>query len=90
MDLSLQFRVKLDSKDTIHIHAQANVVSRSLQLLSKDSDTAVECINFGSCYYGTDILLSYCLYNAGPEEVNFVIVLDEGGEGQEVVRSSFI
>lgn len=61
------------------------MVSRSLQILLKDKDKSVNCIKFGSTYYGCDIIQSYVLYNASPVSLNFVTIFDEGGEGEELV-----
>ena len=45
----------------------------------------MQTINFGSTYYGTDLTQSFLIYNNGPAIAHFVVILEEGGEGQEVV-----
>ena len=62
------------------------VVERSLELLSVDREDKVDCIKFGCTYYGTDKIRSFLLHNNGPDVANFVVILEEGGEAQEVVR----
>jgi hypothetical protein len=75
--------VRFEGQPTAQISACANVVSRSLQLLATDNNEPLNCVEFGACYYGTDLVQEYCLYNAGPESIDFVAILDEEGEGQE-------
>ena len=45
----------------------------------------MQTINFGSTYYGTHLTQSFLIYNNGPAIAHFVVILEEGGEGQEVV-----
>ena len=45
----------------------------------------MECITFGPTYYGTDQVQSFLLFNNGPDMVNYVAVLEEDAEGEEVV-----
>lgn len=55
-----------------------------------DTEENVQTINFGSTYYGTDQTECFLIYNNGPDVANFVVILEEGGEGQEVVCKSFL
>ena len=71
------------------IHVLAEVALKSLQLLSLEDETPVNHINFGSTYFGTDVLHSFLIFNKSPERTSFVVILEEEGEGQEVVRISF-
>ena len=61
-------------------------MERSLELLTLDTEKTIQTINFGSTYYGTDLTKSFLIYNNGPDIAHFVVILEEGGEGQEVVR----
>ncbi len=56
-------------------------------LLSYDTEEPLECVRFGSTYYGTDQTESAILFNNGPDPVCFVAVLDEDAIGQEVVNN---
>lgn len=78
-------RVKLEGQLPTTLQIIANVVERSLELLTLDTEETVQTINFGSTYYGTDLTKSFLIYNNGPDVANFVVILEEGGEGQEVV-----
>ena len=57
--------------------------------MTLDTEETVRRINFGSTYYGTDLTKSFVIFNNGPDEANFVVILEEGGEGQEVVYTCF-
>lgn len=76
--------VKLEGQLPTTLQIIGNVVERSLELLTLDTQETVRTINFGSTYYGTDLTKSFMIFNNGPDEANFVVVLEEGGEGQEV------
>ena len=56
---------------------------QALQLL--DNNNSVDCVKFGSTYYGTDKVQMYWLYNASPKRISFIAILEDGGEGQEIV-----
>ncbi|XP_057307230.1 cilia and flagella-associated protein 47-like isoform X2 [Hydractinia symbiolongicarpus] len=77
-------RVELSGQSEEFITVKANVVPRALVLLSQDKQKHIDCIKFGSAYYGTDVVHKYWLYNASPEETKFIAVLDDEGKGQEV------
>jgi hypothetical protein len=79
------FSVKLEGQEQAHVEILANVVERNIQLFSMESKTQVQHIQFGPTYYGTDQLQSFVLCNNGPDRINFVVLLDEDSEGQEVV-----
>lgn len=83
--LTFLFRVQLEKDFVDYIHFKANVVSRKLEILLKDKEKPVDCIKFGSTYYGCDIIQSYILCNPSPVPLNFVTILDEGAEGEELV-----
>ena len=70
------------------LEIKGHVVERSLDLLTVDTQEKVECINFGCTYYGTDKTESFLIHNNGPDTASFVAILEEGGEGQEVVRTN--
>lgn len=79
------FSVKLEGQDPSHVEILANVVERNIELLNPESNTQVQCIQFGAAYYGTDQMQSFLLCNNGPDKINFVVLLNEDTEGQEVV-----
>ncbi len=79
------FSVKLDGQEQAHVEILANVIERNIQLLKPETKTQIQHIQFGPTYYGTDQLQSFLLCNNGPDKINFVVLLDEDSEGQEVV-----
>ena len=83
------FRVKLEGQETSVLRIVGNVVERSLELLSMQNEDNIECVKFGSTYYGTDKTESAYLFNNGPEPVGFVCILEEDAIGQEVVHVLF-
>lgn len=83
------FSVKLEGQEEAHVEILADVVERNIQLLNPDNKTQVQHIQFGPTYYGTDQLESFLLCNNGPDKINFVVLLDEDSEGQEVVSGMF-
>lgn len=64
---------------------KGNLVDRALEVLSIHNDAPLDCIHFGSTYYGCDRTECALLYNNSPESVNFVAVLDEDAVAQEMV-----
>ena len=81
------FSIKLEGQDNSSVEILGNVVQRSLQLLDMESKEETKFIKFGATIYGTDQVQSFLLYNDGPDAINYVVVLEEGGEGQEVVSN---
>lgn len=77
--------MKLEGQEQAHVEILANVVERNIQFLNPASKTQVQHVQFGPTYYGTDQLQSFLLCNNGPDMINFVVLLDEDSEGQEVV-----
>ena len=75
----------MEGQPDTQIRVLAQMALRSLQLLSLEDEKPVNYINFGPTFYGTDVLQSYLLFNKSPDKVSFVVILEEEGEGQEVV-----
>ena len=83
------YSVKLEGQEEGHVEILADVVERNILLLNLQNKTQVQHIQFGPTYYGTDQLQSFLLCNNGPDKINFVVLLDEDSEGQEVVSKRF-
>ena len=75
----------MEGEPATEVEVIANISKRSLKLLSMEDEEKVNHIAFGSTYYGTDVLRSCVLYNQSPDQVSFVVILEEEGEGQEIV-----
>ena len=65
----------------------ANIMQKQLVLFSADPHRQGEQlrkIDFGSCYYGCNLTSVAILYNASPEKVDYVVLLEEKGVGAEI------
>uniref|UniRef100_H3AJZ3 CFA47 protein n=1 Tax=Latimeria chalumnae TaxID=7897 RepID=H3AJZ3_LATCH len=76
-------KVKLQGQDNTVLRIKANVVEQVLELLDL-SDQKLECLHFGSTYFGTSKLQYGVLYNNSPEPINWVAVLVDDAIGNEV------
>lgn len=76
----------MEGQETKTLSIRGNIVERALEIVSMDRGVPVNCVKFGSTYYGSDKTECALLYNNGPETVNFVAVLDEDAVAQEMVR----
>lgn len=81
------FSIKLEGQENTFVEILGNIIERNLQLLDMESKAEVKFLKFGPTFYGTDQIQSFMLYNSGPDMISYVVVLEEGGEGQEVVSS---
>ncbi|XP_055954756.1 cilia and flagella-associated protein 47 [Patella vulgata] len=78
------FSVTLEGQEDSILRVTGNIVKRSLQLVSIHDEQTIECVKFGSTYYGTDKTEYAILHNNGPETINFVAIMDEEAEAQEL------
>ena len=65
----------------------ANIMQKQLVLFSAEPHRQGEQlrkIDFGSCYYGCNLTSVAILYNASPEKVDYVVLLEEKGVGAEI------
>ena len=58
------------------------IVDSSLQLLDYETDMPLKCVNFDKTYLGTDVVRSAVLYNNSPEQMRFIMVLNDMADGQ--------
>ncbi|XP_071134806.1 cilia- and flagella-associated protein 47-like isoform X3 [Mytilus edulis] len=83
-NLEEHVRVKLEGREPKQLTIKGRLVDRALEVLSVDTGAPVDCVQFGSTYYGCDRTQCALLYNNSPESVNFVAVLDEDAVAQEM------
>lgn len=62
-------------------------MKRELILLDSNNFQPINKLDFGSCYYGCNLLNMAILFNSSPERVDYVILLEEKGLGVEIVFS---
>lgn len=60
-------------------------MKRELILQDSKNSQPIKKLEFGSCYYGCNLLSLVMLYNASPDRVDYVIILEENGVGTELV-----
>ncbi|XP_021363645.1 cilia- and flagella-associated protein 47-like isoform X2 [Mizuhopecten yessoensis] len=77
-------KVKLEGKETKNLVITGQLVDRTLEVLAVNTRQPIECVRFGSTYYGSDKTECALLFNNGPEPINFVAVLDEDAVAQEM------
>ncbi|XP_072178621.1 cilia- and flagella-associated protein 47-like [Diadema setosum] len=81
--LNEEAAVNLEAQEPSCLSLKAHVVDRCLELLDPKSGDNIQCMRFGSTYYGTDKTKLAYLYNNGPDSINFVTVLEEDAVGTE-------
>lgn len=81
--------MKLEGAQDTELHIKGSIVDQELQILN-EKGTPLKCVPFGPAYYGTDKIYQAVLYNNGPDDVQWVSVLQEDVDGQEAVSNSCI
>ena len=64
--------VGLEGQEAFETQVKGVVAERNLELWSVKGDSQLECIKFGSTYYGTDRTETAILFNNSPEPISFV------------------
>lgn len=82
---SLSFRVSLEGLPDVFLNIKVCVVEQILELLSMNDDKKVECINFGSTFFGTSKIERIRLYNNSPGPINWVAIMQNDSAGEELV-----
>src|SRR6218665_3922534 len=77
--------ITLEGREKVTLQVTGSVVNASLELLTFESEQPLQCVKFGTTYYGTDATQSGMLFNNSPKSVCFVIVLNDEAAGQETV-----
>lgn len=82
---SLPCRVSLQDRPDIFLNIRAHVVEQIIELLNINNDKKLECISFGSVFFGTSKIERALLYNNSPEPVNWVAIMQDDSIGEELV-----
>ncbi|XP_074844435.1 cilia- and flagella-associated protein 47 [Carettochelys insculpta] len=77
-------KVELQGCGSRKLRIEAHVVEQVLELLGLPHGNTLECINFGSVYFGTSNTEQVVLYNKSPEPMNWVAVLEDDAVGGEM------
>lgn len=70
-------RVELEGRGCTEVWIKAVVVEQILKVLGVSSGNILECINFGSVYFGSSKTEQICLYNKSPECMDWVAILED-------------
>ncbi|XP_032888183.1 cilia- and flagella-associated protein 47 [Amblyraja radiata] len=81
LDEMIKMRLE-DAEDTV-VKIKGNIVVPTLELIDF-SGQKLECIQFGSAYYGTSKLEQIFVYNNSPEFINWVTLMENDAVGSEV------
>ncbi|KAG8451901.1 hypothetical protein GDO86_003916 [Hymenochirus boettgeri] len=76
-------KVKLQGQDEVILKIKGSIVSQVLELIDM-SGKCLKCLQFGSVYFGTSAIRQAVLYNASPETMYWVSVLDDNALGVEM------
>ncbi|EMP32673.1 Putative protein CXorf22 [Chelonia mydas] len=77
-------KVQLQGCGVTNLRIEAHVVEQVLELLGVSHENTLECIHFGSVYFGTSNTEQVVLYNKSPETINWVAVLEDDAIGGEM------
>ncbi|XP_012497537.1 PREDICTED: calponin homology domain-containing protein 2 [Propithecus coquereli] len=78
------FLVSLQGRPDVLLNIKAHVVEQIIELLHMNSDKKLECIRFGSIFFGTSKLEHAHLYNNSPESMNWVAIMQDNSVGEEL------
>ncbi|XP_041438289.1 cilia- and flagella-associated protein 47 isoform X2 [Xenopus laevis] len=76
-------KVKLQGSDEVLVKIKGNIVYQVLRLLDV-SGKSLDCLHFGSLYFGTSAARQAVIYNDSPETMHWVSVLDDSALGVEM------
>ncbi|XP_022363689.1 cilia- and flagella-associated protein 47 [Enhydra lutris kenyoni] len=77
-------KVSLQGRPDVFLSVKAHVVEQIIELLNMSNDKKLECIHFGSVFFGTSKIEHALLYNNSPEPVNWVAIMQNDAVGEEL------
>uniref|UniRef100_A0A2K5R9G8 Calponin-homology (CH) domain-containing protein n=1 Tax=Cebus imitator TaxID=2715852 RepID=A0A2K5R9G8_CEBIM len=72
-----------DQPETL-LSIKAHVVEQIIELLHTSHDQRLECLRFGTIYFGTSKLKYARIYNNSPEPINWVAIIQDDAVGEEL------
>ncbi|KAM8753166.1 cilia- and flagella-associated protein 47 [Rhynchonycteris naso] len=75
-------KVSLQGRPIKYLKIKVRVVEQILELLNMNESEKVECIRFGSAYFGTSKFEYALLYNNSPAPINWVAVIQNDAFGE--------
>ncbi|MXQ98946.1 hypothetical protein E5288_WYG015975 [Bos mutus] len=77
-------KVSLQDHPDVFLNIRAHVVEQIIELLNINNDKKLECISFGSVFFGTSKIERALLYNNSPEPINWVAIMQDDSVGEEL------
>ncbi|XP_052530326.1 cilia- and flagella-associated protein 47 [Tympanuchus pallidicinctus] len=77
-------KVEMEGRSSTEVWIKAVVVEQVLKVLGLPSGNVLECINFGSVYFGSSKTKQISLHNDSPECMDWVAVLEDNAVGGEM------
>ncbi|XP_059013719.1 cilia- and flagella-associated protein 47 [Mustela lutreola] len=77
-------KVSLQGRPDVLLSVKAHVVEQIIELLNMSNDKKLECIHFGSVFFGTSKIEHALLYNNSPEPINWVAIMQNDAVGEEL------
>ncbi|XP_054551875.1 cilia- and flagella-associated protein 47 [Talpa occidentalis] len=77
-------RVSLQGRPDILLSVKALLVEPIIELLSLTNERRLDCVRFGSVFFGTSKIEQILLYNNSPEPINWVAILQDDSVGEEL------
>ncbi|KFO20684.1 hypothetical protein H920_17924 [Fukomys damarensis] len=77
-------KVRLQGRPDKHLNIKAHVVQEIIELLNLSDERKLECIHFGSVYFGASKIEHALLYNNSPEPISWVAVMQNDCVGEEL------
>ncbi|XP_039112210.1 cilia- and flagella-associated protein 47 [Hyaena hyaena] len=77
-------QVSLQGRPDMLLSVKAHVVEQIIELLNMTGDKKLECIHFGSVFFGTSKIERALLYNNSPEPINWVAIIQDDSVGEEL------
>ncbi|KAM7045480.1 cilia- and flagella-associated protein 47 [Molossus nigricans] len=77
-------KVSLQGRPDIFLNIKVHVVEQIIELLNMNDNKKVECIHFGSTFFGTSKMEHALLYNNSPELINWVAIIQNDSVGEEL------
>ncbi|KAM4817939.1 cilia- and flagella-associated protein 47 [Thomomys bottae] len=77
-------RVRLQGRPDILLNIKVRVVEQIIELFNMSSNKKLECIKFGSVFFGTSKIEHAILHNNSPQTINWVAVMEDDSVGEEL------
>ncbi|XP_040859058.1 cilia- and flagella-associated protein 47 [Ochotona curzoniae] len=76
--------LNLDRRPAAVLNIKAHVVEQIIELLNINDGSKLECIQFGSIFFGTSKIEHAVLFNNSPEPINWVAIMQDDSVGEEL------